>query len=145
MMNSLYVRRCVYVSWTAAILQCPSLIDRQYSVGALLERLPTCRGVGSISNMRAELLLDERHVLSETAFAELVVWRVPAPVRGSAHRFRYRLALVVKGECVLRYDNEAGKGDHRHAGKTERRYDFTTHDRLLADFWADVDRLETST
>jgi hypothetical protein len=92
--------------------------------------------------MQAELLLDERHVLSETAFAELVVWRVPAPVRGSAHRFRYRLALVVKRECVLRYDNEAGKGDHRHAGKSERPYGFTTHDRLLADFWADVDRLE---
>lgn len=95
--------------------------------------------------MRAELLLDERHVLRERAFAELVVWRVPTPVRGSAHRFRYRLALVVKGECVLRYDNEAGKGDHRHLGKTERRYDFTTHDRLLADFWADVDRLEALT
>ena len=95
--------------------------------------------------MRAERLLDERHVLSVTAFAELVVWRVPAPVRGSAHRFRYRLALVVKGQCVLRYDNEPGKGDHRHAGKTERPYDFTTYDRLLADFWADVDRLEALT
>ncbi len=90
--------------------------------------------------MVAELLLDERHVLSETAFAELVVWRVPAPVRGSAHRFRYRLALVVKGECVLRYDNEAGKGDHRHTGKNERPYGFTTHEQLLADFWADVDK-----
>jgi hypothetical protein len=90
--------------------------------------------------MVAELLLDERHVLSESAFAELVVWRVPAPVRGSAHRCRYRLALVVKGECVLRYDNEAGKGDHRHSGKTEGRYDFTTQERLLADFWADVDK-----
>jgi hypothetical protein len=41
---------------------------------------------------------------------------------------------------VLRYDNEAGKGDHRHSGKTEGRYDFTTQERLLADFWADVDK-----
>lgn len=89
--------------------------------------------------MQAEPLLDERHVLSETAFAELVVWRVPAPVRGSAHRYRYRLALVVKGDCVLRYDNEAGKGDHRHAGKAERLYRFTTPAQLLADFWADVE------
>ena len=89
--------------------------------------------------MQAEPLLDERHVLSETAFAELVVWRVPAPVRGSAQRFRYRLALVVRGECVLRYDNEAGKGDHRHAGNTEALYQFTTPEQLLADFWADVD------
>ena len=89
--------------------------------------------------MPAEPLLDERHVWSETAFAELVVWRVPAPVRVSGHRYRYRLALVVKGECVLRYDNEAGKGDHRHAGKTERLYRFTTPAQLLADFWADVE------
>jgi hypothetical protein len=89
--------------------------------------------------MPAEPLLDERHVLSETAFAELVVWRVPAPVRGSEHRYRYRLALVVKGECVLRYDNEAGKGDHRHAGEAERLYRFTTPAQLLTDFWADVE------
>ena len=84
--------------------------------------------------MQAELLLDERHVLSEAAFAELVVWRVPTPVRGSAHRYRYRLALVVKGECVLRYDNEAGKGDHRHVGRAEWPYSFTTHEQLLSDF-----------
>ena len=89
--------------------------------------------------MRAELLLDERHVWSETAFVELVVWRVPAPVRGSAHRFRYRLALVVDGECVLRYDNEPGKGDHRHVGDAEEQYRFSGAQRLLADFWADVE------
>ena len=88
--------------------------------------------------MKAERLLDERHVLSETAFVELVVWQVPAPVAGSTHRFRYRLALVVDGACVLRYDNEAGKGDHRHSGSTERNYRFTTPSRLLEDFWADV-------
>ena len=90
--------------------------------------------------MQAEPLLDERHVLSETAFAELVIWRVPVAVRGSAHRFRYRLALVVNGECVLRYDNEAEKGDHGHVGDVERRYRFTTAERLLSDFWTDVDQ-----
>ena len=90
--------------------------------------------------MPAEPLLDERHVLSAQAFAELVVWQVPAPVRGSSHRYRYRLALVVKGVCVLRYDNEVGKGDHRHADNAERSYRFTTPAQLLADFWADVDK-----
>ena len=89
--------------------------------------------------MPAELLLDERHVLSDTAFAELVVWRVPTPVRASAHRFRYRLALVVDGECVLRYDNEAAKGDHRHVDETEERYRFKSAEQLLVDFWADVE------
>ena len=106
----------------------------------MLERLPTFVDVGNLSNMRADRLLDERHVLSETAFAELVVWRVPAPVRGSAHRYRYRLALVVEGQCVLRYDNEPGKGDHRHVGEKEEAYGFSTPEQLLADFWTDVKR-----
>jgi hypothetical protein len=49
-----------------------------------------------------------------SAFAELVLWEVPKPVASSAHAFKYRLAYVVDGECVVRYDNEVGKGDHRH-------------------------------
>ena len=64
--------------------------------------------------MNAELLMDEQHVLDARSFVEIVVWRLPRPARGSLHRFKYRLALVVDGVCVLRYDNETGKGDHRH-------------------------------
>ena len=94
-----------------------------------------------MSNMPAELLLDERHVLSESAFVELVVWRVPAPMRSSQHEYRYRLALVVDGECVLRYDNEAGKGDHRHVRDKERQYRFKNAEQLLADFWSDVEEM----
>jgi len=88
--------------------------------------------------MNAELLIDERHVLDARAFAEIVVWRLPRPARGSVHRFKYRLALVVDGVCVLRYDNETGKGDHRHVQDGEERYDFTDPDTLLADFWREV-------
>jgi hypothetical protein len=95
-----------------------------------------------MSNMPAESLLDERHILSESAFVELVVWRVRAPVRGSQHEeFRYRLALVVDGECVLRYDNEAGKGDHRQSRDKEHEYRFKNAEQLLADFWSDVEEM----
>jgi hypothetical protein len=52
--------------------------------------------------MKAELMLNERHVVSEDAFVEVVVWRVRSPVAGSAHGFKYRLAFVVKGRSVLR-------------------------------------------
>lgn len=68
---------------------------------------------------------------------------MPSPVAGSRHTFKYRLALVVDGVCVLRYDNEAGKGDHKHVGEEEEPYTFTTTERLLADFWNDVDEWET--
>jgi tRNA (Thr-GGU) A37 N-methylase len=46
----------------------------------------------------------------------------PQAVPPSTHAFKYRLAYVVGGECVLRYDNERGKGDHRHAGRLTARY-----------------------
>jgi hypothetical protein len=88
--------------------------------------------------MKAEALARERHVLAEDAFVEIVVWRLPRPVRSSRHHFKYRLALVVSGKCVLRYDNESGKGDHRHLDEVESSYSFSTYEQLLADFWADV-------
>jgi hypothetical protein len=88
--------------------------------------------------MGTVLLLEERRYLAEDRFVELVVWQVSRPVRASKHLFKYRLAFVVNGECVLRYDNEAGKGDHRHAGEVESPYTFTTPEQLYADFMADV-------
>jgi len=38
------------------------------------------------------------------------------------------------GECVLRLDNEAGKGDHLHFGSIESNYRFISINQLLADF-----------
>jgi hypothetical protein len=89
--------------------------------------------------VKAKPLLHERRVLAEDAFVELVVWQVPSPVLGSAHSFKYRLAFIVNGMCMLRYDNEAGKGDHKHLGGQEVPYAFITPAQLLADFWNDVD------
>ncbi len=90
--------------------------------------------------MKAELLLRERYLIAEDRFVELRVWRVPVAARGSDHAYKYALAYVVAGQCVLRYDNEAGKGDHKHLGDRETPYRFTTPEALLADFWADVER-----
>ena len=90
-----------------------------------------------MSNMKAELLMRERRVL-EVGFIEVIVWRLPQPLSGSTHSLKYRLAYVVDGECVLRYDNETGKGDHRHVGSKEMSYGFVSADKLLDDFLADV-------
>ena len=89
--------------------------------------------------MKARLLLRERRILAENAFAEIVIWQLPSEAHGSSHRYKYRLAYVVNGICVLRYDNEAGKGDQKHLGGRERAYKFTTPEKLLFDFWNDVD------
>lgn len=93
-----------------------------------------------MSNMSAVLVARTRIVYAENAFAELVLWKVPAPVAGSRHGYRFRLAYVVDGTCVVRYDNEAGKGDHRHYGARESAYSFTTPEALLAAFERDIAR-----
>lgn len=90
--------------------------------------------------MRAVELVRTRIIYSAVAFAELALWQVSKPVAGSAHGFKYRLAYVVRGICVLRYDNEIGKGDHRHVNGKEGSYRFTTPDRLVADFQHDIER-----
>jgi hypothetical protein len=90
--------------------------------------------------MNAELLFRERQQVAPNAFVEMRIWRVPAPVQGSNHQFKYSFAYVVAGKCVLRYDNEAKKGDHRHLGAIEESYNVTTPAQLLADFWFEVDR-----
>jgi hypothetical protein len=91
------------------------------------------KGVGIISNMNASELIRTRIAYSEMAFAELVF-------EGSLHGFKYRLAYIVRGKCVLRYDNEVGKGDHRHFDGKESTYVFTTPDQLIADFQNDIAR-----
>jgi hypothetical protein len=88
--------------------------------------------------MQAEQIEKSRIHLGDDRFAEVAIWRLAQPLAGSAHAFKYRLALVVAEVCVLRYDNEAGKGDHKHLGGRQVPYTFTTLDRLVDDFWADA-------
>jgi hypothetical protein len=90
--------------------------------------------------MKAVELVRTRIIYSETAFAEMVLWRIPRSIAGSSHEFKYRLAYVVNSVCVIRYDNETGKGDHRHFGGKETAYNFTTPDQLIADFQRDITR-----
>lgn len=96
--------------------------------------------LGAVYHVKAELVLDERHELRDEAFAELNIWKLAAPLPGSAHSFKYSLALVIKAECVLRYDNEQGKGDHRHYRNAESGYVFTSLEQLQVDFWTDVNK-----
>lgn len=90
--------------------------------------------------MKARLHFREHHDFRDGAFAQMVIWEVRQPVSASAHGYKYRLAYMVDGVCVLRYDNESGKGDHRHWGDEESAYAFTGIDQLMADFLADIER-----
>lgn len=90
--------------------------------------------------MKAKQLVRQRVEVHAQAFAELVIWQLSKPLAGSTHAFKYRLAYVVSGICVLRYDNEAGKGDHRHGGSAEAPYKFNNSRQLMADFFDDIRR-----
>ena len=90
--------------------------------------------------MKAKRIFEQRLNVKLGGFVSVRIFEVPDPVLGSAHGYKYSLAYVVDEVCVLRYDNEAGKGDHKHVGLVEEPYRFSTPAALLADFWGDVNK-----
>lgn len=90
--------------------------------------------------MKAVRVFYDKAVLPDGAIVEMVIWQVPKPVPPTTHGLKYRLFYGRDGQRIVGYDNERGKGDHRHAGGHEHRYRFTTVERLVADFLADVEQ-----
>ncbi len=58
------------------------------------------------------------------------------------HGIKYRCYHGnASGQCLVRYDNETGKGDHRHIGDREEFYHFKDVEKLMEDFINDIQRL----
>jgi hypothetical protein len=74
---------------------------------------------------------------------EMILWRLPRATQDRPHRLKYRLYLGRFGKTLVRYDNEAGKGDHRHIGADEAEvpYHFSSIDKLLDDFRTECEQL----
>jgi hypothetical protein len=89
--------------------------------------------------MRAELLYRSKSVLSDGAILEMVIWSVPQSLLGSQHSYKYSLFYGYPGRRVVGYDNERGKGDHRHVQGDEEAYTFSTVEKLVEDFLRDVE------
>ena len=95
--------------------------------------------------MAAQQILGEKHVLPDGSIVEMVIWRLPRRTSGHPHGIKYRLYYgFADGRSVLRYDNELGKGDHCHYGRTEEPYQFTDVETLIADFLDDVAKARRS-
>ena len=90
--------------------------------------------------MKAERLFYDKAVYPDGYIVEMVIWRVAIPVQPSTHGLKYRLFYGREGERVVGYDNERGKGDHRHVRGREYRYRFVTVEKLVTDFLAEVER-----
>jgi len=91
--------------------------------------------------MKAELLFQQRIDYDDGAIVEMVLWRVPKSVPPTTHGLKYSLIYGRSGIREVDYDNERGKGDHRHFQSVETEYRFTSVEKLIEDFWSDVRRL----
>jgi len=88
--------------------------------------------------MKAKLIQRQRFDFDDGSILEMVIRRVPKPVPGSPHAFRYRLYYGRSGKRLIGYDNERPKGDHRHAESREEPYAFNDVETLVRDFLSDV-------
>ena len=88
--------------------------------------------------MKATLLARTKDVRGDGSIVEVVVWELPEPLSPSTHPYKYRLFFGAGDVSRVRYDNERGKGDHRHIGEKEEDYTFTTVEQLLDDFERDI-------
>jgi hypothetical protein len=91
--------------------------------------------------MEAKQVFHDKVVFDDGMILEIVIWRLPAPVPPTTHGFKYRLFYGCRGGRLIGYDNERGKGDHRHIRDSEEAYDFKSWEQLIDDFLADVDLL----
>ena len=92
-----------------------------------------------VDPMVSRLLFREKLVYADGSIREMVLWQLPAASDERPHGLKYRLYYgLADGTCRVRYDNEAGKGDHRHYFDREEAYHFVDVETLVADFLAAV-------
>lgn len=95
--------------------------------------------------MSAELLFKDKYIYRDGAIREMVIWRLSLSDKERPHGLKYRLYYGKAGQCLVRYDNERGKGDHRHyrigEDEHEEPYFWRSVQQLIADFKADIKQL----
>ena len=89
---------------------------------------------------KATLMYRQKTLLRNGGIVEMVIWRLPRPTPDRPHGIKYRLYCGRGGKCIVRYDNETGKGDHRHVLGREHSYRFVSVRKLRLDFESDVRR-----
>ena len=91
--------------------------------------------------MSAKLLFEDKAGYPDGGVLAMRIWRLPEADAERPHGLKYSLYYGRAGVRLVGYDNERGKGDHRHYGSREEPYEFSMPERLVADFLSDVARL----
>lgn len=90
--------------------------------------------------MKAQRIFHDKAVLADGSIVEMTIWQLPQASAERRHGLKYSLFYGRDGKRIVGYDNERGKGDHKHLGDKETRYRFVSVEKLVADFLADVDK-----
>lgn len=92
--------------------------------------------------MKAKRIFYDKAVFPGGAIVEMTIWQLPRTTAERPHGLKYSLFYGREDIRIVGYDNERGKGDHRHIGGVETRYRFVSVEKMVADFLADVERLK---
>jgi Family of unknown function (DUF6516) len=92
----------------------------------------------------AKLLFHRKEDYDDGHIAELTIWLLPESTSERPHGLKYSLFYGREGERIIGYDNERGKGDHRHYGAVEEKYEFRSVRQLIVDFTSDVAKVRRS-
>ena len=90
--------------------------------------------------MKAKRLFYDKATLPDGSIVEMTIWQLPQATTERMHGLKYRLFYGRHGKRIVAYDNELGKGDHKHIGAVESRYRFVSVEKLVSDFFRDVDK-----
>jgi len=94
--------------------------------------------------MKATLIYRFEQDFDDHASVRMMIWQVPSAVPPSEHPYKYRLVYLEDGNRVIGFDNERGKGDHRHDGIDESFYHFSDVPMLIRDFISAIQQRRTS-
>lgn len=93
--------------------------------------------------MKAKLIYHGK-TIKQGYITEIKIWELPNKTRERPHGIKYRCYYGNSfGNCLVRYDNEHGKGDHKHIGNNEEPYQFISIEKLMQDFFKDINYLTT--
>ena len=90
--------------------------------------------------MKAKRVFYDKATLPDGSIVEMTIWQLPKQSSERPHGLKYSLFYGRNGLRIVGYDNERGKGDHRHVGEVETRYRFVSAENLVVDFLADIER-----
>jgi hypothetical protein len=89
----------------------------------------------------ADLVLNEKTVFEDGSILQVRIWFVPTSVPPTRHRYKYSLFYRRPGERIVGFDNERGKGDHKHVLGVKTQFRFVSIAQLLTEFRTEVERV----